>query len=60
MVPDDLFVVGFDDLDVARAITARLTTIAQPLTRLGELVTLAAVDLLRGEPVGATVLAMSH
>lgn len=31
VVPDDLSVVGFDDLDVARAITPRLTTIAQPL-----------------------------
>ncbi|MDQ2727482.1 MAG: LacI family transcriptional regulator [Actinomycetota bacterium] len=56
VIPDDLSVVGFDDLDVARATTPRLTTIAQPLTRLGEIVTLAAIGLLRGDLVGTTVL----
>lgn len=58
-IPDDLSVVGFDDLDVARATTPRLTTVAQPLTRLGEIVTLAAIGLLRGDPVAATVLPTS-
>lgn len=35
-VPDDMSVVGFDDLPLARMITPRLTTVAQPFSEIGE------------------------
>lgn len=34
-VPKDLSVVGFDDIDVSRATTPRLTTVRQPLQEMG-------------------------
>ena len=34
-VPGDLSVVGFDDIDVSRATTPRLTTVRQPLQEMG-------------------------
>jgi LacI family transcriptional regulator, galactose operon repressor len=34
-VPRDLSVVGFDDIDVSRATTPRLTTVRQPLQEMG-------------------------
>ncbi|GHV85016.1 LacI family transcriptional regulator [Spirochaetia bacterium] len=35
-VPGDVSVVGFDDIDIAKYMTPRLTTICQPLTEIGE------------------------
>jgi LacI family transcriptional regulator len=34
-VPEDLSVAGFDDIDVSRATTPRLTTVRQPLQEIG-------------------------
>jgi LacI family transcriptional regulator len=34
-VPDDLSVVGFDDIGISRATTPRLTTVRQPLQEMG-------------------------
>ena len=35
-VPDDISVMGFDDLPIARMVTPRLTTVAQPFLEIGE------------------------
>jgi len=35
-VPEDISVVGFDDIDIANYMNPRLTTISQPLTEMGE------------------------
>jgi LacI family transcriptional regulator len=35
-VPDDVSVIGFDNISYATAITPELTTIAQPVARMGE------------------------
>jgi len=35
-VPEDVSIIGFDDLDVARYMSPKLTTIRQPLTEIGE------------------------
>ena len=35
-VPEDVSVVGFDDIDIAKYMNPRLTTISQPLTHMGE------------------------
>lgn len=41
-IPDDLSVVGFDDIELAQHTSPALTTVAQPTTEMGE----AAIDLL--------------
>ncbi|HXY10055.1 MAG TPA: LacI family DNA-binding transcriptional regulator [Terriglobales bacterium] len=43
-VPEDISVIGFDDIHVAAYLTPRLTTLRQPLTQMGEL---AAQQLLQ-------------
>jgi LacI family transcriptional regulator len=40
-VPQDVSVVGFDDIDIANYISPRLTTISQPLSEIGEKTALA-------------------
>ncbi len=51
-IPDDLSVVGFDDLPVARWVGPPLTTVRQPLTEMAEEATRLALTLSRGgEPV---------
>lgn len=45
-VPEDVSVVGFDDIDLGRYATPALTTVRQPL----QLMAAAAVDLLLGVP----------
>jgi DNA-binding LacI/PurR family transcriptional regulator len=42
-VPEDVSVVGFDDIPGAAYLTPRLTTVRQPLRRMGEI---AAEQLL--------------
>ncbi|WP_427887343.1 LacI family DNA-binding transcriptional regulator [Kribbella sp. GL6] len=42
IVPDDLSITGFDDLDLSRATTPQLTTVRQPLQEMGRM----AVSLL--------------
>jgi LacI family transcriptional regulator len=48
-VPDDLSLVGFDDLPLARWISPPLTTIRQPLAEMAS----AAVGLLLAQDPGA-------
>ncbi|MGX5695544.1 LacI family DNA-binding transcriptional regulator [Agromyces soli] len=52
-VPEDLSVVGYDDIPVARWIAPRLTTVHQPLKRMGEEAALLALRLA-DEPAAAT------
>jgi LacI family transcriptional regulator len=51
-VPADIAVVGFDDLPFAAFTNPSLTTVRSPASELGEHATRAAIDLLRGKPVG--------
>jgi LacI family transcriptional regulator len=41
-IPGDVSVVGFDDIPIASMLRVPLTTVAQPIRRMGE----AAVDLI--------------
>lgn len=50
-VPDDVSVVGFDDISWARIVSPRLTTISQPLAAIGK----RAVELLNERMSGATI-----
>ncbi|MBB6119834.1 LacI family xylobiose transport system transcriptional regulator [Nocardiopsis algeriensis] len=48
-IPEDLSVVGYDDLPVARWVGPPLTTVRQPLTEMAEEATRMALTLARGE-----------
>lgn len=48
-VPDDLSLIGFDDVDVARATLPALTTIRQPLRELGAAAARAVLALANDE-----------
>ncbi|HTX91232.1 MAG TPA: LacI family DNA-binding transcriptional regulator [Anaerolineales bacterium] len=46
-VPDDVSVIGFDDIPQAAMIRPALTTIGQPLEKMGRVATQMLLDLLR-------------
>lgn len=50
-VPQDVAVVGFDDLYAARYASVPLTTVRQPLTELGQRSLQAVLEQIRGNPV---------
>ena len=50
-VPDDVSIVGFDDISWARIVSPRLTTIAQPLAAIGT----RAVQLLQERMSGTAI-----
>ncbi|HEY4388799.1 MAG TPA: LacI family DNA-binding transcriptional regulator [Ktedonobacteraceae bacterium] len=49
-VPEDMSVVGFDDVNVASYIEPQLTTICQPKVQLGQLAMQVMQDLLSNRP----------
>lgn len=57
VVPEQMSVVGYDDVDIARYVTPPLTTVHQPKLRLGELAMQMLLDLLEGQAVHNTSLA---
>ncbi len=50
-VPDDLSVVGFDDLPQARWSSPPLTTVRQPLVQMGVLAARTVLRLAQGEEI---------
>ncbi len=56
-VPEDLSVIGYDDIKMADYVTPALTTIHQPKERLGRLATEMLLDLLNARPVRNRILA---
>ncbi|MFJ6215247.1 LacI family DNA-binding transcriptional regulator [Streptomyces sp. NPDC092296] len=53
-IPEDLSVVGFDDLPIARWVGPPLTTVRQPLTEMAEAAARLVLDLGRAGPTAAT------
>jgi DNA-binding LacI/PurR family transcriptional regulator len=53
-VPDDLSVIGFDDISLATLLTPALTTVSQPGFALGTAAASALFQLLDGEPLTPT------
>ncbi|HUJ33484.1 MAG TPA: LacI family DNA-binding transcriptional regulator [Candidatus Acidoferrum sp.] len=47
-VPQDISVVGFDDIQAAAYATPALTTVRQPLERMGEIAARAVLDQIEG------------
>jgi LacI family transcriptional regulator len=48
-VPEDISVMGYDDLQIARMVAPKLTTIAQPFDEIGEQAVNSLIDSIRGE-----------
>lgn len=55
-VPEDLAVIGFDDIDVARAEAAGLTTVHNPVTSMARQATQALLTLIDGGTVQDRVI----
>ncbi len=55
-VPDDVAVVGFDDVPIAAALRPALTTVRQPLIRMGEEMARVVIDALEGRPARPPVV----
>jgi LacI family xylobiose transport system transcriptional regulator len=49
-IPEDVSVVGFDDLPIARWVSPPLTTIRQPLVEMAETAAELVLDLADGIP----------
>ena len=58
-IPDDLSVVGFDDLPEAGWASPPLTTVRQPLSEMGSLAARTLVRLIRGETVESPRIELS-
>jgi len=59
-VPQDLSVVGFDDIRFASHTDPPLTTIAQPMREIGEATARLLLDILSGAPVARASVTMPH
>lgn len=55
-VPDDVAVVGFDDIALARYTEPPLTTVRQPIEEIGRTITRQLLRLLAGTPVDRAVV----
>jgi LacI family transcriptional regulator len=49
-IPDDISVVGYDDIEVTRFLIPPLTTIAQPTEEMGHEAVKVLLDLIHGNP----------
>lgn len=58
-IPEDVAVVGFDDIPAARIATPALTTVRQDTTQAGELLVAKLVALVEGEPADSERLRTS-
>jgi LacI family transcriptional regulator len=52
-IPEDLSVVGFDDLPVGRWVSPPLTTVRQPLTEMGQAAAEMLGTLIDGQPLAS-------
>jgi LacI family repressor for deo operon, udp, cdd, tsx, nupC, and nupG len=59
-VPDDLSVVGFDDIQFARYIDPPLTTVAQPMREIGEGTVRLLLEILDGNEIAPVSITLPH
>ena len=59
-VPDDIALVGFDDIPLASALEPPLTTVRQPIYRLGHTAASVLIDELLRVPEGETAMGQGH
>jgi len=55
-VPAELSIIGFDDVDIARATVPALTTVSQPLRHLGRVAARTVLRIADGEKAQPTML----
>ncbi|MER7461117.1 LacI family DNA-binding transcriptional regulator [Micromonospora sp. NPDC126480] len=55
-VPDDVAVIGFDDIETAAYTEPPLTTVRQPIQEIGRQMTRQLLRLAAGEPIEPTVI----
>jgi LacI family transcriptional regulator, repressor for deo operon, udp, cdd, tsx, nupC, and nupG len=55
-VPNDIAVVGFDKIDFSNMTNPTLTTIAQPMKRMGTVAARMLIDKIKGEEVESIIL----
>jgi LacI family transcriptional regulator len=58
-IPQDLSVVGFDDLPLTRWVSPPMTTVRQPLAEMGSLAAGMLGDLIDGKPLPSTRMELS-
>jgi DNA-binding LacI/PurR family transcriptional regulator len=59
-IPDDVMVAGFDDIDDAAHSTPPLTTMHQPVVRIGQLMAHTLLGLIEGRPVDTAQIVPVH
>ena len=59
-VPQDLSVVGFDDIRFARHMDPPLTTISQPMREIGEGTVRLLLEILRGDEIKPVSVTLPH
>ncbi|MFN3341018.1 MAG: substrate-binding domain-containing protein, partial [Dietzia sp.] len=55
-VPDDIAVVGYDDLELAARTHPPLTTVVNPMSAMAEQAVAMLLDLLAGRPVDSPLI----
>lgn len=53
-IPQDISVIGFDDIALASTLMPALTTVRQPLVEMGRVATTMLLRLIAGEPLDST------
>ena len=56
-IPEDVSIIGFDDLPLASQVTPKLTTVQQNIGEASEGLVNSIVSLIKGEPVESTLIA---
>jgi LacI family transcriptional regulator len=59
-VPDDVALVGFDDMPFAATMNPPLTTVRQPLAELGRQAVQILLSLIEGEPQQNRLVLSAH
>jgi LacI family repressor for deo operon, udp, cdd, tsx, nupC, and nupG len=59
-VPDDLSVVGFDDIQFARYTDPPLTTVAQPMREIGEGTVRLLLEIVEGNQIAPVSITLPH
>ncbi|MBX2849618.1 MAG: LacI family transcriptional regulator [Acidiferrobacterales bacterium] len=59
-LPEDMSVVGFDDIRFAKYFTPSLTTIAQPVEDIGRRCVEVLLDIIDGNPLDKTDIILPH